>query len=664
MRHYSSYLVLFILLVYVHSALAAHAEDSSNDFYRKGLTYKKKQDWVKALGTWFAGKQILQQNGSSDPRIGVAFIEYATEKQATRYYELACDVYFWGLSDNNLDQYGGVVEEEVERIAPLLNEEEYEEWRKLLEQKDSLLYDKIKSFWARRDPTPSTDRNERLLEHWKRIAYARKNFKKARNTPYGTDDRGLIYVKYGKPERIIKGTLGTNRAALKQWTDVILDNSGQSVNVSGLSGQIVDQTLLLQQIDRFNRFPEYEIWFYYSFVSEEPVFYLFGNDEGIGQFGLRDGVEDFIPSQAFLRSSARKTKGVLPGPVLQSLYYSELMHLAPYFEDRYYELTYIWDTLESRGVSALATINHTFRGKRKHYEIMDRHNPNRANAPAEKSTFDKTVSSAEVVLQPFRYLDDKNQARLALVTLSYPAMKRKYIDFSSDRIVPAYSLTHTLIARDRSGEQVHRLTESSSSGAENVCVFDFKHLPNQYEYTVIVEVFDLGSKIVELNQSGQPTATPEVIGLDKASVVSKPPLATATNKLELSDLIIGVKGPKESELEQLPFPLIPGTTIWSEDPLQVYLEIYNLQFDSESMGHFVIDFEVVRLEGEERSKEESIALSFSFDSSHRTFDGNFEIDISKLTSGNYELLVTVTDSVSKQEKGRTAAFEIVETTQK
>ncbi|MDI6739970.1 MAG: GWxTD domain-containing protein, partial [Candidatus Edwardsbacteria bacterium] len=54
-----------------------------------------------------------------------------------------------------------------------------------------------KSFWKKKDPTPTTERNERYEEHLARIAFADENFPSAN---YFWDDRGKIYIKYGDPD--------------------------------------------------------------------------------------------------------------------------------------------------------------------------------------------------------------------------------------------------------------------------------------------------------------------------------------------------------------------------------------------------------------------------------------------------------------------------------
>lgn len=54
-----------------------------------------------------------------------------------------------------------------------------------------------RQYWKRKDPTPTTDRNERYEEHQRRVAYADLTFP-APN--YRWDDRGKIYVKFGEPD--------------------------------------------------------------------------------------------------------------------------------------------------------------------------------------------------------------------------------------------------------------------------------------------------------------------------------------------------------------------------------------------------------------------------------------------------------------------------------
>ena len=54
----------------------------------------------------------------------------------------------------------------------------------------------IRRFWAEHDPTPVTNVNERELEHYRRVWYARRHFSRSQ-VPW--DRRGSVYIRYGEP---------------------------------------------------------------------------------------------------------------------------------------------------------------------------------------------------------------------------------------------------------------------------------------------------------------------------------------------------------------------------------------------------------------------------------------------------------------------------------
>ncbi|MCU0607223.1 MAG: GWxTD domain-containing protein [Candidatus Edwardsbacteria bacterium] len=54
-----------------------------------------------------------------------------------------------------------------------------------------------RTFWKRKDPTPTTERNERYEEHLARVGFADENFPASSGW---WDDRGKIYLKFGDPD--------------------------------------------------------------------------------------------------------------------------------------------------------------------------------------------------------------------------------------------------------------------------------------------------------------------------------------------------------------------------------------------------------------------------------------------------------------------------------
>jgi GWxTD domain-containing protein len=57
----------------------------------------------------------------------------------------------------------------------------------------------IQEFWDRRDPTPSTPRNEYKEEHYRRFEYALEKFQEG--VPGWRTDRGRVYIIHGPPDR-------------------------------------------------------------------------------------------------------------------------------------------------------------------------------------------------------------------------------------------------------------------------------------------------------------------------------------------------------------------------------------------------------------------------------------------------------------------------------
>ena len=62
-----------------------------------------------------------------------------------------------------------------------------------------------RTFWKKRDPLYLSQYNERLLEHYSRVAYANLKFGvEAKNIPGWKTDRGKIHIRYGPPNRIVR----------------------------------------------------------------------------------------------------------------------------------------------------------------------------------------------------------------------------------------------------------------------------------------------------------------------------------------------------------------------------------------------------------------------------------------------------------------------------
>lgn len=130
----------------------------------------------------------------------------------------------------------------LEYTGMLFSEKDKANWKKT---PDRISF--LRDFWLSRDPSPKTPENERIQEHWRRIAHAHKYFHTpSAQAPY--DDRGEIYIKYGEPHYRFQNTgdmqLAENRIGApiyqnESWTyDVAINNNNDGMifdfaNVSG-----------------------------------------------------------------------------------------------------------------------------------------------------------------------------------------------------------------------------------------------------------------------------------------------------------------------------------------------------------------------------------------------------------------------------------------------
>lgn len=79
----------------------------------------------------------------------------------------------------------------------------------------------VKQFWARRDPTPGTERNERKEEHYRRIAWTMDRF----GAQGWKTEKGKTYIVFGPPDEIESHPA----RGYEQWMYHYLEGRGRNV---------------------------------------------------------------------------------------------------------------------------------------------------------------------------------------------------------------------------------------------------------------------------------------------------------------------------------------------------------------------------------------------------------------------------------------------------
>ncbi len=86
-------------------------------------------------------------------------------------------------------------------------------------------------FWTKRDPDPSTPRNELMEEFYRRVEYANKTF-----THYQEgwrSDRGMVYIRFGPPEHVERHPFEVNTKPFETWYYYQLQRQFVFVDESG-----------------------------------------------------------------------------------------------------------------------------------------------------------------------------------------------------------------------------------------------------------------------------------------------------------------------------------------------------------------------------------------------------------------------------------------------
>jgi len=605
------------------------------DFYEQGIAKRDSGNWQAALDIWLAGYDSLKLQ-KPDTRLGVTFMELATQKKAEKYYEQASEIYFWSLSKDSVGEYKQKLREEIERTKPVLDKEDYSEWLRVLKKNDSGLSKKITTFWVFKDPVPTTEKNERLIEHWQRIAYARENFKNDNTNVYGTDDRGLVYVKYGEPDKKLAGKLGTDQMEIMRW--------------------FPNNFLLRQEIQRYNSNPEVEIWTYSGLKKEEATVFLFGKKSGFGKYGLRYGVEDFIPDRAFRRSSTRTTEGIMPGAFIQLMYYSELFSADNFFMDRFRELEALW--ANARAAGDLSPNRDVLLGLLGHYRGMDQDNMEFKHLPLDRTGAFEGVEPLDLNYKTFRYIDNENQSNLLIIAAS----TNKNVDedfrpvFFKQAQKTKYKFRHVLLSYDENLTLQEKVVDYPALRNHNTSIFDSLIIKLDDRYRLVAEKIILDVRKARLEKTDI-SDTAKVIGISSVFLDEFVPLSLDRSKLEVSDLIVGVQTPhKLAQSTDYPFPIIPKDPLKKSDSLSIYIELYNISDENSALR---FDCELRMIKDDKVSKKKKLSESFQIEASGEKLEKTFSLDISKLISGDYELTVKISGKNLKKQKIRKTFFRIV-----
>lgn len=200
-----------------------------NVWIQLGHIYQKQGNYEKAIEAYKQG--VLADITDTWPliRIALAYMELNKPEEAS-------EAFYAGLNDIRLEKNILRLFMDVRDIA---TKEEVAWWDTLKRREDKLEF--LRVFWKRRDPNPTNIINERLIEHYRRLEYAQAHFTRSRPPYY--DDRGMVYIRWGKPD---VRYIGKPRQSIKENETWVYDKiqSGLTIDFVNMGAEFEIRSLL------------------------------------------------------------------------------------------------------------------------------------------------------------------------------------------------------------------------------------------------------------------------------------------------------------------------------------------------------------------------------------------------------------------------------------
>ena len=674
-----SYTGTLLALLFYSSGLLAQPQRA----YERGLEAVYSGNITQALDIWYSA---YTQPGGIDSRIGFEFIRVVTEDRRRSYYEDATQMYKRALSDGAGPDSRVAIRQEIERMRPVIGEGIYRQWLEWWEQRNGILSVDMRGYWIQLDPTPAKPANERLIEHWERIAEARRQFTRNNHTTYGTDDRGLIYVRYGEPDRTRRGILTLQSMNVRNWLErqmiepVDTDMEERTLSDPDLRDREFANRIL-DAMYAYHQYPEFEVWFYENITEnqQEPVIFMFGTDVRSDEFSLQTSLEDFIPERAFNPERTRSEDdlrftraGITPALMLQLLYYEQLAQADTFFERRLNDLR---SRILEQDQDAFRGLDLSFRSESQ--QIV---NLRAGQVPREKSTYEGAIPQVPLRVYQYRFLND-NLDPVLFTYVESSAQEAFLIDYHRNRgrfingsdLVEGnntpenngfYELIHSVLAYDESWNitQIYEDTPrlNTNRAPDHQASESFFRLPHtkRANQSASVELMNYDPDSRPLLDTPFP---PALRGWNKLQFRQPQPLRSHPDTLEVADLVLGYF--KEGySTEPFTFVVANNQIVPYGETLMLHFEVYNLRRMYNGFTQFELTYRIFPVDddGNVLTDQTEFILTLNFTNEETVVIEDLEIETADLGPGLYQLVVYISDLESEQSKERGIRFEVVD----
>lgn len=102
----------------------------------------------------------------------------------------------------------------IDQLVYLAKDSEVEQIKKA--QSDDKRMDRFREFWKRYDPSPNTERNERMEEYYSRVEYANKHF--SHYIDGWKTDMGMVFIIFGSPSNVDRHPFDYDSKPYEVWS--------------------------------------------------------------------------------------------------------------------------------------------------------------------------------------------------------------------------------------------------------------------------------------------------------------------------------------------------------------------------------------------------------------------------------------------------------------
>jgi len=546
------------------------------------------------------------------------------------------------ITEERVKSLSPIMRQEIGALQYLLNPYQLNQFFHLTS--DSLRQNWIDGYWRALDPTPTTPKNEMMIEHYVRIRLAKEFF--GCNQWPGWDKRGEIFIRYGPPN--YRGRIHAEVTARKAY-------------------------------------PPGELWFYkkHAMVIQFEDFDHDGNFKyAIKPLGV---ARDMNPElmEFLLYDTEDALQEQIPDYMLNFQRPAEIV-----------EDSRDWTPVHEMigGLEPEINVNPRMRGMHEGMdEIIDpdtqRMLPDNPSTTFHVERIKKYANNFEVVLEeqpssyPFNFEDKTFPFYFAVdqfvggkdvnrveVNIEFPANLSPGDDGVLEKTYTASAAFldagHNVVTRES-----HEITlPTLAIGSEDDKDLDEEEeaakyvrlIPAQLLFTLPLDYYRLAVVVVE-SDTGRKTAYRTTMAFNDYRY-----------DLAISDIVFASKiEPAQRQspfnrgaLEVVPHPL---RRYLRSTPVPVYFEIYNLEVDDGGLSQYTVEYRIVPASSykaefwDQYDRTRPVVSSKFESSSHGPTDRLYmSIDTDNLREGGYNLLITVKDEITQAVVYRKDSFTVVE----